>query len=305
MATEVHLDDAGLISVVNGGAPAWMSDHARACARCHDRLGTWTAIRGGALVAAEDAYRRLPASVVTAAVDRCRADANLAGPVQPTVLAPRRRIMLGWLILTHQVPLVKRSLAAASAVMVLVGAMVVLVGGQGRAGSLITLMAPLAAALGLALVHGPDVDPSLELTAATATSPRTILLARLVLVSGVDIVMALGATVLATIVAPGLTFGALVAAWLGPMLLLSSLSLTLAVLSRPSVGIAVSLGLWSLRVAAGGPNDFAVVSRHLLTSAQAGAMRDVWTTSLPTVGIAAAFVVVTLSLAPRRLRLAA
>jgi len=305
VSTDVHLDDAGLISVLNGRAPAWMSEHARACATCHERLGTWTAIRGGALVAADESYRRLPTSVVSNALDRSRVEERLAGPVCAAVGSPRRRMVLVWLILTHQVPLVRRSLAAASAVMVVIGAMVVLVGGQGRAGTLVTLLAPLAAAIGLALVHGTDVDPSLELTAATATSPRTILLARLVLVTGVDFVMALAATILATIVAPGVSFGALVTAWLGPMLLLSSLSLALAVLSRPSVGIAVSLGLWAVRVAAGGPDDVAIVPRHLLTNAQAAAIRDAWTTSLPTVGLALALAIVALSMAPRRLRLAA
>lgn len=51
----------------------------------------------------------------------------------------------------------------------------------------------MIAAVGLALVYGPEVDPGLELALATPTAPRSVLLARMTLVFAYDLGLALAA----------------------------------------------------------------------------------------------------------------
>jgi hypothetical protein len=114
------------------------------------------------------------------------------------------------------------------------------------------------AAAGVAGVHRSRHDPVAELIAAVPSSARLLLLVRLALVFGYDLVLALGASaVLAadTSDAAGVTVAAgmhaLIATWLGPMALLSALSLLVAVRFGPDVALGTAVGVWGLRLLAG------------------------------------------------------
>jgi hypothetical protein len=121
----------------------------------------------------------------------------------------------------------------------------------GAAGLMLSLVAPIVAAAGVAGTYRSGKD---ELIAATPTSGRLLLLIRLALVFGYDLVLAVAAsvTLTATGTAGTTSLDALVGAWLGPMALLSSLSLLIAVRLGPDVALGVAVGLWALRVLAGG-----------------------------------------------------
>jgi hypothetical protein len=173
---------------------------------------------------------------------------------------------------------------------------------SGAAAGLLAAVAPAAAAVGLALLHGPEVDPAVELTAASGTSPRVVLLARLVLVLALDLALALAATTVARLGSADVAFGALVTAWFGPLLLLSALSLALAVLTRPAIGLGVALALWLLRLA-NSWHDPTFGPLPLVTDHLDGFVQ-VWNTSLPTIAAALALVALTLAVAPRRMRFA-
>ena len=153
-------------------------------------------------------------------------------------------------LLTAQMRLIRVSVWLASALMMAFGVLALVPLRQGGlTESVLAMVAPFIAAAGIAGVCGPDRDPGFELTAATATSPRTVLVARVALVFGYDLVLALGASL--ALVAMGLDtsgLGALIGAWLGPMALLSSLCLLLAVAVGTTTAITVGLALWVARL---------------------------------------------------------
>lgn len=294
---EEHPDDVALLDVLAGRQDAAAGAHAGACPRCTARLRLWREVRT-AVRATAPMPVALPASVLAGALTRLDA-VPAAEPVRA-----HRGLGWGWQLLRAQVPLVTRSLAAATALMLLLGVIVVRGSGAGRGGEALSLLAPLAAALGLALIHGREVDPPLEITAALGTSVRTVLLARLVLVCGYDLLLGMavtGVTVAASAASGG--FGTLVGEWLGPMFLLASLSLLVAVCTRPAIGIGVALALWALRVLA----DIRLtgVAGDRLGAARLQAIRAVWSTTLPILVVAAVLLALAIVVAPRRLRFAA
>lgn len=296
MSADAHLDDEQLLAVVlERGDPA-TREHAHDCPACSALVTGWATIRAGVMVTDAVLERPVQPAVLAGALTR------IAATPRRRPLPVRRRARWGWLLLRGQVPLVRRSLAAATALMLLLGIVVLASRPLGRGGEVLSLLAPLAAALGLTLVNGPEIDPPAELTATTGTSLRLVLLARLVLVFGYDLALGLAATALTLVCTTSLGLSTLVLSWFGPMLLLSSVSFALAVLTRPAVGVTVALAAWALRLLAGaGP----VVRAGLLSAGQTQAIRDAWMTSLPIVLAAVAILAVTLAAAPRWLRLPA
>jgi hypothetical protein len=73
-------------------------------------------------------------------------------------------------------------------------------------------------------------------------------------VFGYDLALAVAASAVLTAAGGAGTAGlnALVGAWLGPMALLSSLSLLIAVRVGPDLALGTAVGLWAIRVLAGG-----------------------------------------------------
>lgn len=296
MATGNHLDDLQLLAVVSGRADNATRRHSLDCATCATRARGWATIAQGASTASA-AGAAVPARVLEGALDRIAAT-----PVRRAPLPVRRGMRWGWQLLRAQVPLVRRSMAAATALMLLLGVVVLLSRSAGRSGDVLSLMAPIAAAVGLSLIYGPEIDPPLELAVSTGTSPRLVLMARLVLVFGYDMALGVAATLLTLLCTTSTGFFALLLGWLGPMLLLSSLSFALAVLTRPAIGLSVALGLWALRLLAGAGNT-TIVRSGVLSTEQVQAIREAWTTSLPLVLAAAVVLAFTVTVVPHRLQL--
>ncbi|MDY7085418.1 MAG: hypothetical protein SYR96_09960, partial [Actinomycetota bacterium] len=150
--------------------------------------------------------------------------------------------------------------------------------GGPETGLVLSLVAPLVAAAGVAGTYraGPELIVSLP------TSGRLLLLVRLALVFGYDLVLATAASVVVAVTG---TSGAgslntLVAAWLGPMALLCSLCLLLAVRFGPDVALGVAVGVWSMRVLATGvllPDGWP--ARFIV---------EAWSTSAPVLTVSAA-----------------
>jgi hypothetical protein len=163
----------------------------------------------------------------------------------------QRHPLAGLLLLMRcQIPLIGQSIWAASAIVLVVGTLVAFL--FNRAGNpapdLLALAAPIVAAVGIALVYGPEHDPATELECATPTSPALILLARLVLVYSYDLLLTLATSALLWLFAGHITFSGLILSWLTPMLFLSALALALSVLWNSQGAIIIAFGLWGLRV---------------------------------------------------------
>lgn len=285
----LHVSTESLVAFVAGGLPAAgrieVAGRVRDCVTCQQELAGWraAAAAAGAAVPVRQPPPELP-------------DAVLAR-LTPAPMV-RRRLGLVAALVAGQVPLVRRGIWAVSALLFGLGAMVCL-SRHSQAGMVLSLVAPLVAALGVCLVYGPEVDPGVEVTAATPTSPWMVLLARLFLVAGYDLVLAVAVTGVVWSRGDGPSFWLLTSAWLGPLALLSAVSLLLAVWRGPTVGTVAAFALWGVRALATGAADTAV-----LPARQAAFIAQAWGTSAPVVATAAVLGAAAVLMADRRVRLA-
>lgn len=215
--------------------------HLAACPACRRELAEWEAIASAAgLLAAAPPPVLVPTAVWTAIGD--------VRPAGQPVRSAWRPALLAWQVLLGQIPLVRGAIWTASAVTMFAGCLVaVLLSNAVEAGLVLAMVAPLVAAMGVAFIYGPENDPGLELSLATPTPPQLVLAARLTLVYGFDLALAvLAALVLA--VQGGTDLVPLISLWLGPMLFLSALTLVLSLLWGSAVAIVATMALWLLRL---------------------------------------------------------
>ncbi len=153
------------------------------------------------------------------------------------------------LVLRRQAGLVRQGIWAASLIVLALGVILTfLFPGTGVNSSLLALAAPVVAAGGIALVYGPENDPATELEVATPVSPALILLARLVLVYGYDLALAVLASVALWLAPDHLMLSQLILAWLAPMLFLSALALALSVIVNSQMAMLIAFSLWGLHL---------------------------------------------------------
>jgi hypothetical protein len=147
-------------------------------------------------------------------------------------------------LLRAQAYLVRREMWPASAAVMALGVIVTFLAGKIE---VVRFVAPLVAAASLAAIFGPEHDPACELTLATPTSPWKVLLARLTLVHGYNLLLALAASLfLLTLVSPAVLW-TLILGWLGPMTFLSALALLLSLWIGTGNSVAVAYGLWLIQ----------------------------------------------------------
>lgn len=201
------------------------------------------------------------------------------------------RLRWGWLVTRAQIPIIRQRLVAASLIVMALGAMVAIASGKSWPRDVFVLVAPLAAAGAAAALFRDNLG---ELSFTLRASARLILLARLVVVLGID----LAATLLVSVAVAGRTHEALttlVAAWLGPMLLLAATSLLVSTVTTATTGITVALGLWFVRVIVGLHTTGAFVSPALAAHVEAA-----WTTSSAMLAATVAMLVAAVVVAPRQ-----
>jgi hypothetical protein len=110
-----------------------------------------------------------------------------------------------------------------------------------------SFLTPVVAALSLAFLYSPETDAGLEIALSTPVSPRVILLSRLLVALCYNFVLAFGITVLASALHGG-NIALLASFWVGPMLLLSGLSLALSVGVGTVAATTVAGALWLLHL---------------------------------------------------------
>jgi hypothetical protein len=228
--------------------------HLAGCARCRADLAAWRAIAEAAAPrdAPPDAARMVRDVLTRTAV---------GGPVAPLGEGSwARRLRYAAALVVAEARLIRPAVPVASALVMALGVVLVLVQAAAvarpatGADVVLALVAPVVAAAGVAGTYRSRRDPAGELVAATPTAGPLLLLARLALVFGYDLVLAVAASAVltATAAAGAASMQALIAAWLGPMALLSSVSLLVAVRFGPDVALGAAIGLWAVRVLAGG-----------------------------------------------------
>ena len=181
---------------------------------------------------AADVWRRQPGRLERAAARLLRS------PGLARALLTTPSLLLPWLIST--------------VVVFGVGALVNLGPGE----SLVWLIAPAVAAVGIAFAYGPGIDPAWELSSSCAVPDRMVLLTRAVTVFALNAALGLLASVASGAVA-ALTFG-----WLLPMTAVCALALAVAVAARSaSVGAGAGVAAWVITVLVG-----QTAGGHLTTS---------------------------------------
>ncbi len=253
--------------------------HCASCDACRSSLAEWEAVAGAAHALSREAPSPSPwvMARVWATIDR---------PEGPPPSRQTRRL---WQVLRGQMQLVQSRLWLSSALIMFIGFVVAARGLLGGPSVVLQVLAPIVAAAGVSLVYGLEVDPGLELALATPTSPRIILLARLTLVFGYDLILTVVTTL--GLAALGLDggFWSLSLDWLGPMLLLSSLALVVSLRFGPTPALAAALLIWTLRV-------FVALGdrQSLVTGQEATVVIHVWSTNVVTVLLAAILAMVAL-----------
>jgi hypothetical protein len=282
---EGHADVERLIDYIGGRLPTGVALHLEECAECAREAAAWQAVSLGTRQAAVSLAPRPDA---------------LALLLDRVAKAPRRsRGGLGHAaaVLAGQVPLVRRRIWAASVVLLTLGAAIAVTRRE-QGGVALALAAPLVAALGVVLIYGREVDPGVELAAASITPIRLVLIARLVLVTGFDLVLAVAASGLVAMAGGADGLWAVVSGWLGPFALLCSLSLLLAVWWGPGASAAGALAVWSLGVLA------STGGTRVLSAWQAAVLAHLWATSAGVLAAAGTLLAAAVFLAPYRIRLA-
>lgn len=207
---------------------AALERHLVNCPNCQAELDFWRTL--AAEISLSNASMPAPAGLADRAIKRIHAPSPLL-----------RALLSGFSLLRAQAYLVRGEMWPASAAVMALGVIVALLS---RHTAVITFIAPLIAAASLATLYGPQNDPAGELTWSTPLSPWKILLARLTLVSGYDLLLALFASLLLLAFVPAELLGTLVLSWLGPLTLLSALALLLSMWIGTSNAVTLSYGLW-------------------------------------------------------------
>ncbi len=206
-----------------------LARHLEDCATCQADLGLWRAV-AEQVTAVNRTLAAPPALVDRALVQACAGRANLFRRAYQLVRA--------------QAPLVRGDLWLASAAVMAIGVIVATIV---KDAAVLRMLAPMVAAASIAVIYGPESDPALELTLATGTSPWKILLARLTLVFGYNLALALAATGGMLLFLPAETLSGLVLEWLGPMTFLSAAALVLAFWMGAGNAILVTYLAWLVR----------------------------------------------------------
>lgn len=292
--------------------------HLADCPRCRADLAAWQAIADAATPNTATPAAATPADATPAdatwagaAPDPARmvravlTRSAIEGPGDPARGAhPARRLRYLAALVVAEARLIRLAVPVASALVMALGVALVLLqaatGGDtrfaaagGSAHLVLALIAPVVAAAGVAGTCRSRRDPAAELVAATPTSGRLLLLVRLTLVFGYDLALAVAASAALTVAGATQTasLNALVGAWLGPMALLSSLSLLIAVRFGPDVALGTAVGLWAVRVLAGG-----VLARD---EWPARFIVAAWSTNGPVLTVSAAIAVAAVAMAGR------
>jgi hypothetical protein len=205
-------------------------EHLLSCAVCQQELAAWESIQGATRLVM--ASTPLPSAQLMNAV-WARIDAS-AEKVQPAWRwspgpAPRRF----WLVFRSQISLIHKSIWVASALVCLFGLILSVFMAFHQqdhravraAGQLLVLFIVITGASGCGFIYGSSIDPGFEWTIATPTSMRLLMLCRMIVVLGYNLLLGMLASI-AFAAVNGIDLWAIVQFWLGPLLFLSSFCLT-------------------------------------------------------------------------------
>lgn len=154
-----------------------------------------------------------------------------------------------WLLmLRSQVRTIYRHIWIASLLVLALG-MVVTLAQQETTTLAFALLAPVVAAFGVALIYTHETQLILELEESTLASANLLLLARLTLIFGFNLMVSLGFSVILALLRTDISLAPLVFSWFGPMTFLSALAFLLSVCLVDTLAASLfSISLWFLHI---------------------------------------------------------
>lgn len=206
---------------------ARVTSHLYTCAQCREELEFWRIISSE--IQTSSKIVKMPEMKV-----------NLPGKRE------KRRLWKAWYVLRSQISLIRTEIWFSSALVNLMGLIVALLVENVNA---IYFLAPFLSAAGVAHVYGMQNDPAVELTLATPISAQQILLARLALVFGYNILLTFSAGFLTTVISGQsiqLSWVVLLE-WIAPMAFLSSLALFCSLIWGSTNAVAAAYALWIVK----------------------------------------------------------
>jgi len=213
--------------------------HLSTCDECQEDLALWH------LVSREIQVQNQPLQTPVDLTKRVLSSSQRSNRITFSTLTQatnfHQRLIHAWLLLQSQAPLVRREIWPASAAVLLIGFAVTILSGQWH---FLGAIAPLVAAGAIAALYGAGNDPAFELTLATPTSQRQILIARVALVFSYNLVLALIANFALIPFNPGMVPGSLILEWLGPMAFLSGAALLLSLWVGSSSAVTITYLAW-------------------------------------------------------------
>jgi hypothetical protein len=227
-----------------------VQEHLSRCAACRTELAAWEAIQDATRFAT--ASLPLPsAAVLERALARIDVQSARVGWWQ----AAQNGLKHLWLVLTQQVALIHKSIWLVTPLVIIFGCLLSIVGPRGTADSIplaqliLSLFITVVGAAGVAFIYGAEHDAGFELTLATPTSTRIVMLCRMALVLGYNIALSALASAFVTFVLGG-SFLEVIQLWLGPLFLLASVSLLLSLTIGSVVALIASFLLEAMQTIA-------------------------------------------------------
>jgi len=212
--------------------------HLEACNECTAALVHWRQI----------AHALTDPVPSVAPARRTLMTAPVLGPQRTSARPTRNGLEELWALARVQARLLPWGLWPAVALVLAIGVIVVL-SSDWPAHTALGILAPLAAAASVTLACTEENDPRKEIALASPLTARLVLLTRLVLVLGYDILLALAASIV-LLLGGHQPLDPLLGAWLAPMLGLSGAALLATVILDPGIAIALAFSLWVMRWAA-------------------------------------------------------
>ena len=176
--------------------------------------------------------------------------ARVLAAMTPLLPRPKTRLerLREWYplaLLLGQIPILRRELWQASALVLLLGLLATLAAPDAAGYLLFPMVAPLVAAAGVAVLYDSIAQSMFEVEDATRASGVILLLARLTLVFGFNLALSLASSVVLVLFLNELLLVPLIMSWLAPMTFLCGLAFFMGITTAdPLLAAGSSLLIW-------------------------------------------------------------
>jgi hypothetical protein len=211
------------------GLTRWVREHLTSCETCRLELAGWEAIKG----AANQVFALTPGPSIHLMQQVWE---KIDAPAETQVNRlwfPFHTLRQLWLVFRSQIPLLHKSIWVVSGAVCFLGLVLTLLmepqtlAQKHFAGNLLSLFIVVVGASGSAFIYGSSIDPGFELTIATPTPIRLVMLCRMALVLGYNFLLGLLVSAAFAGVYGGSLWG-FMQLWLEPLFFLSSLCLAIS-----------------------------------------------------------------------------